>query len=461
MIWLGRTEFRIEGAPEEDVDRQLVDAGVLQWALRAGAWDVWERIEAVLSRFAGASDNLDPRGMERLIADAGIVSPIDLAGRVAEVRAMVRDKDYGVQRIASQFLRSGPLDANLTVPPRAYLLLGQRFTVDSWVFSNVVYDGIVYRGRRVPRQLPVPLDAAYAALGNDAAAPLLADELHAWHYQANLAALRGLIDEHEPAFWAADVHHGWLDALRALSTDTSGPAFPQVVRTEAWARRVLGTQLASWAQLRHDDMLYVKQSYTRSVCSYPDAWVEPYPEVFARLALFARDSAEAMAQVGLDTASSYFRRFGEIMDSLEAVALRAASGEDLSASDVDFLESVARRNESGCVALIEGWMAEIMFGFAESEDGYVIATLPPYSPTIADVHTAPDIESVLHVGTGAVRWMVVDIDTPAGERIFVGPVLSFCQRVEGSMRRLTDAEWEGLLSAHEIPEPWWYADLVR
>jgi hypothetical protein len=459
MIWLGRTELRIEGAPDEDVDRQLVDAVVLQWALRAGAWPVWERIEAVISRFAGAADNLTPAGMERLIADAAVASPADLAGRVEEVRAAVRSKEYGVQRIASQFLRSDPFGPGGTAPARAYLLLGQRFVVDSHVFSNVVFDAISWGDDRPLRQLPDPLDVGYAALANDAAAPLLGEELRRWHHSANLAALRTLVDAHDAAFWTADVHHGWLAALRALSPGTGGPAFPRVMRTEAWARRILGTQLASWAQLRHDDMLYAKQSYSRMACSYPDAWVEPHPEAFARLGALARDTGPAMAEAGLEDAATYFRRFAEVMDSLESAARRIAAGEAPTEADVEFLEGVVRWG-GGCIPTVEGWLAEITLSADDREPDGGILTLPPFSPTIADVHTAPDPGRILHVGTGWVRWMVADFDTPTGERIFVGPVLSYFERVEGGMHRLTDAEWEAILLAGEAEPPSWYADLV-
>ena len=44
----------------------------------------------------------------------------------------------------------------------------------------------------------------------------------------------------------------------------------------------MNAQLASWAELRHDTLLYAKQSYTAvPVCDFPDAYVDPYPEAWA------------------------------------------------------------------------------------------------------------------------------------------------------------------------------------
>jgi hypothetical protein len=65
------------------------------------------------------------------------------------------------------------------------------------------------------------------------------------------------------------------------------------------------TQLASWAELRHDTVLYAKQSYTTSLgCSYPDAYVEPCPEFFRALGDFAKKGKEAAA--GFDKRSGQF-----------------------------------------------------------------------------------------------------------------------------------------------------------
>jgi len=73
---------------------------------------------------------------------------------------------YGLQRIASHLIRKTPgpeLPLNTS-----FALLGQRYVVDSHVFSNVVYDRTQSR-----RMLPNPLDVAFAALGSDSALPLL------------------------------------------------------------------------------------------------------------------------------------------------------------------------------------------------------------------------------------------------------------------------------------------------
>jgi hypothetical protein len=76
----------------------------------------------------------------------------------------------------------------------------------------------------------------------------------------------------------------WLASLRELSAPTIESKYPEAMRTRAWAMKTLNTQLASWSQLRHDTILYAKQSYTGGdTCLYPTGFVEPRVEYFGNV----------------------------------------------------------------------------------------------------------------------------------------------------------------------------------
>ena len=112
-------------------------------------------------------------------------------------------------------------------------------------------------------------------------------------YQHNLAAARRTVDLQDPSVWTNNIYHCWLACLRELSAPTTGPEYPDAMRTRAWAMKTLNTQLASWTELRHDTVLYVKQPYTGIVlCSYPDGFIEPRVSFWERMrdmALRTRD----------------------------------------------------------------------------------------------------------------------------------------------------------------------------
>ncbi|MET0286830.1 MAG: DUF3160 domain-containing protein, partial [Polyangiales bacterium] len=277
-IWLGRTDFRlIETLPNgaqvfrrAQLDAALALRSVITDATRAA----FDHIDKVIGAFVGEHDYMELRQLDALVADLGAEPGALSEQAIAQV---IIEKGYGAQRIASQVIYKHPGVKTLPLD-RSFALLGQRYAVDSHVFSNVVYDRVQIEG--VPqRLLPNPLDAAYAALGNDVALPLLQQELETYRYASHLERMRLLIDEHGEDHWSANLYNLWLSTLRAVSSSTVQGGLASVASTDAWQRRMLNTQLASWAELRHDTILYVKQSYTTGAeCEFPDGHVDPYPE---------------------------------------------------------------------------------------------------------------------------------------------------------------------------------------
>ncbi len=79
--------------------------------------------------------------------------------------------DFG-QKIMSNFFYVDPDSSDPGKLPVSFKLLGQKFLVDSYVFSEVVFDRIIFEGKKIWRPLPDPLDAM-AALGNEDALALL------------------------------------------------------------------------------------------------------------------------------------------------------------------------------------------------------------------------------------------------------------------------------------------------
>ncbi|NOX89993.1 MAG: DUF3160 domain-containing protein, partial [Calditrichaeota bacterium] len=116
--------------------------------------------------------------------------------------------------------------------------MGQRFIVDSYIFSNVVFDRIVFKGEKIWRPLPDPLDAMFV-LGNDDALPLLKEELTNYKYASQLAALRFLVDSYDTAFWESSLYNVWLNAIRALNPPENRDGFPFFMKTAAWRQNKL------------------------------------------------------------------------------------------------------------------------------------------------------------------------------------------------------------------------------
>ena len=304
MMWCGRIDLRVAGNPEESSPRELGGAVVLHDLLRrADKFTQWEQFDRLLQTFVGRTDSMTFAQLGDLLKAGGIRSPADVVGlpTLDEIRARIQAGTLGMQHIRGDVYVSpfGPEKMQL---PRSFTVLGQKFTLDSWAMSKVVFDDVMWGGEKVQRRIPSCLDVAYAVLGNDATVPLLTKRMQdkdgrlfrdGLNYQHNLAATRRVIDSQDKEVWDENLYNGWLGCLRRLSTPTTDKAFPEAMRTEAWAMKNLNTQMASWTQMRHDTILYVKQSYTNQTkCEYPAGYVEPLPEFWGRFGKLASRAAD-------------------------------------------------------------------------------------------------------------------------------------------------------------------------
>ncbi len=465
MMWLGRTDFRLietQGDGTQVFRRRQFDAMLaLRSLLDASLLEQHRKIESVIKAFVGESDNMVVEEIDPLLSALGVSSPDAASGLGDEqIAQAIIDGGFGAQEIASQLIVN---EIGKTLPlSRTFMLFGQRYVIDSHVFSNVTW-----ARTKAKRMMPDPLDVAFAALGNDDAAPLLAGALATYQYAPNLKSTRLLVEAHDPSFWEKNLYNRWLFALRTLSpnAETATPTevgLPAVAGTEPWGRRILNTQLASWAELRHDTILYAKQSYTDgAACEYPDAYVDPYPAFYEAVEGFAAHGRElAIVAESKPTLAnrivSYFERVASVAGTLRGMAEQQRIGEPFTDEQLAFVNRAVALTSAGCVPDgSEGWYADLFFYNAKSIQ---------YAPTIADVHTQPTDEGgtpvgrVLHVGTGNPRLMVVTADTCQGPRAYVGVASAYHEVVTENFDRLDDQRWATMAQeAQDVP---WTNDIV-
>ena len=465
MIWLGRVDFRLIETEADHSQRfhrrQFNGMLALHTLVQGTALARWQRLDRTIEMFVGESDNMRVPEVSKLLADLkvdGLAATAALSDQ--ELAAALVAGNYGGQRISSHYMVNGLGKGTLPLS-RTFLLLGQRYVLDSHVFSNVVYDRV--QGGSVRRMMPDPLDAAFAALGNNQAGNLLEPDLRKYGYASDLAAMRVLADDHGEGFWGANLYNTWLAALRTLSPQATAPGGPlEVASTEAWGRRLLNTQLASWAELRHDTVLYVKQSYTAgAVCEFPDALVEPNPAFFAKLAIYAQQGLDVVKALTGETTGmvAYFTRLGEVAALLREMAEHQRDGKPFTQTHMAFINETVRIQNVCGGGFVEGWYASLFFDRGEALK---------FEPTIADVHTQPtdegggEVGRVLHVGTGYARMMVVTAKTCAGPRAYVGLASSYFEVITKDWKRMDDPEWEKQLMPGATPpsEVRWMADLI-
>ena len=460
MMWLGRADLGFHLSPPSpgtglvvDVARERADAVVLSDLLRgAGQLDALGALDRLLAYLVGPSDNATPAQVAAAFGGEEAGGLASLADRAVAERVIARVA-AARQQILSQGMDPSSEGATAAHLPALFQLFGQRFVIDSFILSRVVSDSVAAGAANEAdlRDMPSGLDVM-AALGADEAVRVLRPELERYRYAANLPAARTLLGERPPAARSATAYDVWLDALEQPSRPPAPGAVPRAMRTPAWRRKMLQTQLASWAELRHDTILYAKQSYgARILCEYPAGYVEPYPQAFARVASLADELGGRLAKLGAATEhlKTFLGAFSARVRDLQHLADKELAGKPFTPEEQRFIKDAihVKTSSHGCGGppsnVYTGWYPTLIYSGAPDS----------WEPTIADVHTSAE-HGVLEVGVGNVDFVVVAVDDGRHRAAYVGPVYSYYELASGS--RLTDQDWRGRLNSAQLPaRPAW------
>ncbi|MBI3411561.1 MAG: DUF3160 domain-containing protein [Planctomycetes bacterium] len=495
VMWLGRIDFRIAGSESADQDlREFSGAVVLHDLLqRARMVERWQQLDRVLLHLVGKSDSLNFSQLGAVLAAAGVVPANVTHESLSALRTRILESNVGEQHIRGEWFKVDPGDPRKFVLPRTFAFMGQRFILDSWALSKIVYDDILWTDEKsgdstkVQRRIPSCLDVGFAVFGNDHFTPLLTARMQdqagkkfrdGLPYQHNLAAVRNVIERLPESTWRESLYADWVGCLRELSKPTVTPQYPESMRTPAWALKTAATQLASWTQLRHDTVLYAKPSYTSGQsCEYPAGFVEPVPHFWKRFKEMIQRTQDVVANTtfpddpyrmrGEHLRERYLRsleNFAKTAGMLQTIAEKEIVRQELSEDETKFLKEVVVRGGGSGLPPVSGWYPNLFTRrstFKDQDDAHKWVAL------VADVHTdppsltVPDPGCVVHQAVGNVDALIIAIDNGKDRMVYAGPVFSHYEFETPNAVRRTNAEWHDALRAgKQPPRPEWTASFV-
>lgn len=326
-------------------------------------------------------------------------------------------------------------------------LFAQRFIPDSWYLSELTLPAVE------DRHFPSVLDVL-SVLGSVEAERLqrqAGQELYP-EYLPSVLRLRADVGTGPPERWAATLYWNWLYTLDALLGEW-GEGFPPFMRDPLWPRRQLMTAAGSWTELRHDTILYAKQSYGGPTSFPPDApfvqgYVEPNPWLFARLAALA-----GYARAGLDGLGVLEPEAAAKLAEMERGALLLA---DVAARELERRPVPAEGFQF--IAGFGQWLSDLL-----KLDPDQFGTVPdPHdrAPVVADVHTDSDTKTCLEEGTGYPARMLVAADVEGRLLLCVGAVFVPYEFWWPMSDRLTDERWWEILAGDPPGLPVWIQEVV-
>jgi hypothetical protein len=254
-------------------------------------------------------------------------------------------------------------------------------------------------------------------------------------------------------------------SLQSLINVEYNNSYPDFMQTLAWQDEKLNTASGSWAELRHDTLLYAKQTYTPALmCGYPEAFVEPNPVFYSRMQQLSEKTIEAISILNGSGVQSIIPNSLETIKNvtqiLETISVKELAHQPLASNETDFIKQLAWRCGSGGDI---GWYVDTIHRIATAANYTSLLD----SPVIADVATFPpgDIDyppQILHVGLGYVNALVVLYPMANGTlAAAVGPVFSYYEFPLIGTKRLNDNEWKTMLTWDNRTDylPGWVKDI--
>jgi hypothetical protein len=483
VMWYGRIAFLLKGGTdalvsEEDARIATIQASLMSAELPSVKFgdttclEIWDRIYSVTSFFVGTADDLTPYeyldAMEKVLGTEFNASQLadeeTLLNVKAELAEMRNPEIYGGSGVC---LISPPITKEklyeCLAKTKGMRFVGQRFVPDSYMFQNLVFPALgMYVGEGEPftmkmtmlgptRCFPRGLDVM-AVLGSERAYEILKAEGDTEYqgkdtsYDKQLSELRKEFGAFTEEDWNRNLYWAWLYALDPLLEDF-GEGYPTFMQTEAWKDKELQTALASWTELRHDTILYAKQSYTPAVTAMPAqpkpvvGYVEPVPEFYSRMLALTTMTKEGLNRLNAlnEEEKARLESLESILERLIQISREELEGKELKETDYEFIRNF-------------GEELDVVITGVEAEG--------KETTMVADVHTDANLPmEVLQEGVGYVDLALVAYKVPDGRIILgAGPTLSYYEFKQPIDQRLTDEQWKEMLEQGQQPQrPDWIA----
>ncbi len=490
MMWYGRMTFRLKGRDPETGKAETRSAILLVHTLRntqvdgRAAIQAWADLYAPTVFFVGRSDDLT-------------------VIQYGDVMDFVYGNNYELQDLTDERQLDKFIGLAETLPPPKILgmiiqdseneeqvtkglrFMGQRFVPDAYIFRQLIYRNVGTRDNR--RGLPKGLDL-FAAMGSDRAYVLLEQmgEKNYENYPSQMEKVRSWISDLTVPEWTDTLYNAWLYSFFPLLQE-SGEGYPDFMRSEAWMDKQLNTSLGSWAELKHDTILYAKQVYAEMGGGPPPppplpprGYVEPVPEFYNRLA-----GLTAMTRTGLESRGLLSEpdreglgRLEDLARACQSMAEKELRGEALTDSEYERIRYYGGELEKLVILSADMDVQEEGVGtpvdMAEDQQAAVIADVATDPDPSGSGQSAP---VVLEVGVGRINEIyvtvpVVDVDGKTILQVAKGGVFSYYEFSWPADDRLTDEKWRRMLEEGKAPanQPWVasffvdepaYADLVK
>ena len=248
--------------------------------------------------------------------------------------------------------------------------------------------------------------------------------------------------------WEACVANQWMYTLQSLG-DTA-QSLPYFMQSPQWQKKNLNTALASWAELKHDAILYAKQPMLAECGDggpeppVVKGYVEPNVKFWEKaIALVTRmDKVLTTYNLQTEKAKAVYERIKEMAEFCRDISIKELNGGKITDEEYNQIEIIGSTVENISLELVsednqmlQGWSDVV------STDKKVAVVADVF--TAAGENVAIDDMCVLYEGVGPAYEIYVVVEIDGSLYLTRGSVFSYREFTRlMSDPRMTDEEWQ-------------------
>jgi len=450
MMWYGRMGFTLNN---KDLTR---DAIIITGQINnvkindKSVAQAWSDLASVIEFFVGEVDDLTPyqytQVMKKVYGENVSLEELTDDNFLDEFIKTAKN-DLPTPKIVSEALAvfdDRDKREELLKDTMQFRFMGQRFTPDAYFINNLTQgegEADSQTGEKLP-SMPTALMPISLLQADNKIVKNYLDEWTMENAPNSMKVidkfynkLKGEVSAYDEKTWTQNIYWNWLNTYRSLLGEY-GEGYPFFMTTTNWQKKNLGTVLGSYTELKHDTLLYAKQSYAEMGAGGEDPELPPVPKGYVEADLVFWNKILALAKMtknGLETRNAMPEVFGERFDVFiksseffKQIVEKELANEIISDEDFEKLRTISFDLEQIVAPL----------------PGEELAKKDRRAGIIADIHTDAVNSKILYEATGKPYIIYVAVKDVNGNRLTRGAVFNhyeFTDKIDG---RLSDEDWQ-------------------
>lgn len=450
LMWYGQVPFPLYFQDEDRNVEQTLQSLLITYTMYSDGetFKTWENIYEPTNFFVGSSDDLGIYEYGEMLFQV-YGEELDLNSFNDEEKL---DELYSLADKLPEPKIKGKYTTVRIPVGKQFRFMGQRYLFDSDIIQELV--------EPIVRPVPSGLDVM-AVMGSKKALEIQLEKEENQHwdmYESEVLRLKDKFASLNNDDWMKNMYNGWLWTLKGyLEPFTEG--YPSFMTNMSWVHKDLNTALGSWSELKHDTILYGKQSGAEMGGGWYEevrGYVEPNVEVYEKLLWLTKFSRENLKARGLSVVSidDKMEEFETHLQFLINCSIKQLKNEELTKEDYDTIQYFG--------GILEGLTSSF------AGDGFnwysITSETDKNMAVIADFHTiAPNPLSeggYMEAGVGPAYEIYVVV--PIKDKLYLtrGAVFSYHEFISDT--RLTDESWQEMIKEDKNPPmPDWTNNFIK